>query len=113
MEGTRVRRRPAPNGAGEWRPGGKGPHSDVEVRVAYGLFHAETNAFFLDGVVLTQMGMFKKDDGWLLLLKGTRGKRKLKAWLHAVTWRDALVLAATCLDSAHLNWQTDTPPPKG
>ncbi len=98
---------------GEWRPPGQGPHSDVEVRVAYSLFHAEANAFFLDGVVLTQLGMFKKDDGWLLLLKGTRKRKKLKAWLHARTWRDALVLAATCLDCSHITWTVDSPPPKG
>lgn len=113
METTLLAGKPAIKIAGEWRTPGKGPHSDVEVRVAYSLFHAETNAFFLDGVVLTQMGMFKKDDGWLLLLKGTRKKKKLKAWLHAPTWRDALVLAATCLDSCHLNWTIDAPLPKG
>lgn len=98
---------------GEWRPQGKGPHSDVEVRVAYSLFHAEVNAFFLDGVKLTQMSLFKKDDGWLLLLKGVRRGRKLKAWFVAPSFRDALVVATTSLDCAHVSWQADTPPTAG
>lgn len=98
---------------GEWRTRGQGPQADVEVRVAYSVFHAEANALHVGGVLLTQLSMFKRDDGWLLLLKGTRGERKLKSWIHAETFRGALTLAATSLDCAHVTWSTDHPRPNG
>ena len=111
--GTILDGRPPIKIGGEWRSQGKGPHDDVEVRVAYSLFHAEANAFFLSGVKLTQMSVFAKPDGYLLLLKGKRGKKKLKAWLHADSWRAALTLGSTCLDCDRVPWTLDERPPKG
>ena len=98
---------------GEWRPQGKGPHDDVEVRVAYSLRHGETLCRFLSGVELTQLTFFKKPEGWLLMLKGTRGKKKLVAFLMAFTFADALVMAATTMDTGKVPWGPDNPPPKG
>lgn len=97
----------------EWRPAGRGPHDDLEVRVAYSLRHAETLCGFLAGVELTQFSLFKRSYGWLLMLKGKRGRKELVAFRPATTFPGALVLAATSLDSGDVPWQADKPKPKG
>lgn len=98
---------------GSWRPPGQGPHDDVEVRVAYSLRHGEALCHFLAGVELTQMSVFKREDGWLLMLKGDRRGKKLVAFLNAGTFQDALVLAATTMDTNRVPWKDDSPPPSG
>lgn len=92
---------------GEFRPPGKGPHDDADLRVAYGLRHLPTTAAWLDRVELTTLSLFRKEDGWLVMLKGNRGRSRLIAWLHASTWADALVLVATTVDSSHVAWQIE------
>lgn len=98
---------------GEWRTRGRGPHDDLEVRVAYSLRHGETLCGFLAGVELTQLTFFKKPEGWLIMLKGKRGRDKRVAFLNAFTFEGALVLAATAMDSGDIPWKKDNPPPKG
>ncbi len=96
---------------GEWRPNGKGPHLDVEVRVAYAILHAQTLTQYLDGVTLTQLRVTPKRDHVLVMLKGTRKGKPLVAWFGQPTWREALTLVATCMDSGHVEWRIDEPPP--
>jgi len=96
---------------GEWEPDGKGPDMELERRVAYGLMHVPSNALSQDGVELTEFRLIPTDDGWLVMLKGTRRKKKLIAFVHAPTWRSALRSTTTALDSSHLTWRLETPPP--
>lgn len=98
---------------GELRPPGKGPHDDVEVRVAYSLRHGDVLCAFLAGLELTQMSLFKREDGWLVMLKGERGKKKRVAFMNAGTFADALVLVATSLDTNSVPWREDKPRPSG
>lgn len=99
---------------GEWRPDGKGPHDDVEVRVAYGLHHLDKVVLFLCGVELTHFSLFKKRDGWLVMLKGVGPRHPMIAWMHAKTFKEALVVVATTCDSSHVDWRIEDPPrPKG
>lgn len=109
--GTLLAGRPAIKIAGEWRTAGKGPHDDVEVRVAYCLVHAEALVFMLHGVRLTQFRITPRKDSVLVMLKGTRQGKKLVAWFSQPTWRSAVTLAATCMDSGHVDWLDDKPPP--
>lgn len=97
---------------GEWRPKGKGPHDDVEIRVAYGMFHAPTTAAMMDGVSLHHCWMSQVDDQWRVMLKGTRRGKPMVAFFYGPSWRDAIVLMVTSLDSGHAAWRTDTKPPK-
>ncbi len=96
---------------GEWRPIGKGPHDDVEVRVAYSLLHLPTLLSQLDDVALTEMRLTVRKQSILVMLKGVRKGRPLVAWFAQETWRDALTLVATCADSGHADWRVDKPPP--
>lgn len=92
---------------------GKGPHDDVEVRVAYALLHAEALAFFLSGVRLTELRLMVRDHVHLVMLKGTRKGKKLIAFVPGNTWRDALTCCATSLDTNAVPWRDDKPPPNG
>lgn len=98
---------------GEWRPPGKGPHDDLEVRVAYALRHGDKLAEFLAGLELTQMTLFKQEDGWLVMLKGKRPGAKRVAFMQARTFADGLVWAATALDTNRVPWRVDKPRPAG
>lgn len=111
--GTNLAGKPPIKIGGRWRPLGKGPHDDLEVRVAYSLRHGETLCGFLAGVELTQFTLFKREDGWLVMLKGVRVGRKVVAFLNAADFSGALVLAATSMDTARVPWKKDNPPPKG
>lgn len=97
--------------SGEWRAQGKGPHDDIEVRVAYGLFHTPTVVAFLDGVDLDEMRISKLPHTWRLMLKGRRSGQPLVAFYYADTWRDLIVLMVTSTDSQHTGWQQDDHPP--
>lgn len=108
----RATRPPIKNGR-EWRPNGQGPHDDLEVRVAYSLRHGETLVGFLADLALTQFTLFRKEDGWLIMLKAERGKKKRVAFMNASTFSGALVLAATAMDSGNVPWKEDTPRPSG
>lgn len=107
--GTVLHHRPPIKIGGNFRSRGKGPHTDVEVRVAYSLLQAETLAFMLDGVRLTHLCIMPRTDDYLIMLKGTRKGKKKIAFLDAPTFRDVVVLAATSLDSGHIPWRDDKP----
>ncbi len=92
-------------------PEGRGPEGNVEVRTAYGLVNAPATAQWTSNVDLTHFSFIKKSDGWLVMLKGERPRMTVVAFLHGETFRDALVLAVTCLDSGHVPWHESKPPP--
>jgi len=93
---------------GPWQRLGKGPAGDVEARVAYGLVNAPETAEYTSGVKLTEFRVSEVLDGYRVILKGrSRGKPRI-AFVHATTWRDAIRLAVTMLDSAHVPWGRDT-----
>jgi len=96
-----------------WRPPGKGPHDDREVRLAYGLVHLPAVAHFLDGVELQEMRLTLVEEGYRVMLKGKRGNQPKVAFLYANSWKDALILVATTLDSGHSVWWDDKYPPRG
>lgn len=54
---------------------------------------------------LTDMG-----DEWRVMLKGERRGKPVVAFLHAATWRDAIVLCATSLDTGNVLWRPDRYP---
>jgi len=93
--------------SGEWRTQGKGPHTDVEVRVAYGLFHTVTLAKLLDGVDVHELRISAVRSGWRLMLKGTRGGEPLASYFYAGQWRDLITLMATSLDIGYTSWVRD------
>lgn len=96
---------------GEWRTQGKGPHDDVEVRVAYGLFSTPVLTQFMSGVELTDMLCSKVGDQWRIILKGRRKKRKLIAFFYCDTWRDLFVEMVTSVDIGYVRWFDERPPP--
>lgn len=95
---------------GEWRPAGKGPHDDVEVRVAYSFMHAPTLARFLSGVDLDAMWIMAEETGWRLTMKGKRNGTPLVAYFHATSFRDVITTAATTLDTGRVKWWPDDNP---
>ena len=97
---------------GEWRPQGKGPHDDVEVRVAYALVHVPVLAKFLSDVDLREFRISSADGGWRLMLKGTRRDKHVVAFFHADSWKDLITLCATTLDTGAATWYPDLYPPK-
>ena len=97
--------------SGEWRTQGKGPHDDVEVRVAYSFIHAPALAYFLAGVELTPVRFTKEQGRWLLMLLGERPRMRVVAFVSADTYREAIVLCATYLDTNSVPWKESKPPP--
>lgn len=95
---------------GEWRPSGKGPHDDVEVRVAYSFLHAPTLARFLSGVAITAVWLTVEPGGWRATIKGGRGSKHVVAYLHGASFRDAVTICATSLDTGSLRWWEDSRP---
>jgi len=100
---------PAIKIAGEYEPEGQGPSMDLEHRIAYGLMHVPANTESQDRVTLTEFRMIPRDGGWLVMLKGTRGSRRLIAFVHAHSWEEALRTTTTMVDSGHLAWRVDHP----
>lgn len=98
---------------GEWQAPGKGPKDDVEGRVAYSLIHSPANARFLANVELTKVCVAVGKNGWYAMVKGTRGEKKLVAFMSADTWRDALVWVGTALDTNSVAWEVDDWKPTG
>lgn len=102
---------PFKNG-GQWRTQGKGPHDDLEVRVAYALVNAETIARFLDGVLLQEFRLTALELGYRVMLKGMRGGKPVVAYFYEEAWRDVVRLAVTSLDTARATWTPDIHPLK-
>lgn len=112
MGGPDVAGKPRFKNRGEWRRPGKGPHDDVEVRVAYGLANSETLARFLDGVELQEFRITNLTEDCRVMLKGNRGTSPVVAYFYAPTWRDALRLAVSSLDTGNARWELDDYPLK-
>lgn len=97
---------------GEWRPRGKGPHDDVEVRVAYTIFHTDVLSSFLYGVDVSELRITNLGDVWRLMLKGDRKRQPVIAFFYAETWQGLFTLMATSLDSGAATFYQDIYPPK-
>lgn len=104
---------PSTEVGGAWRTPGKGPDDDLEVRVGYSVVHAQANSYYLAGVVLSELRLAQGKRGCYVMLRGKRRGKKLVAFMHGATWRDALVIAATALDTNRVPWNLDTWKPKG
>lgn len=102
---------PAINIAREFEPPGKGPDMDLERRVAYGLLNLPSASSSQDLVDLTELRVTPTDDGWLVMLKGTRRGKKLVCFFHDSSWAYVLRQAVTMLDSGHAVWRVEKPPP--
>jgi len=89
---------------------GKGPHGDLEVRVAYGLFQTPYLVERLAGVDLQEMRLSVNRGEWRVLLKGTRRKRFVIAYFYAPTWREVLTQLVTMADSGFIPWHDDEVP---
>jgi len=108
---TRSYSKPTTQVDGAWQKPGQGPSTNLEARVTYSFINAPEKAEKLSNVALTHFSMIKKKDGWLVMLKGERPRMTVVAFLHGPTYREALVIAVTCLDSGHVPWQESKPPP--
>ena len=84
---------------------------ELERRVAYGLTQLPANVESQDAVTLSEIRITPVSDGWLLMLKGTRKRRKLVAFVHGPTMGDVLRTASTMADSGHIPWRREKPPP--
>lgn len=104
---AQTRRKPPLNNGSEYRTQGKGPHDDVEVRVAYGLTHAARHAKWTQNVELREFRITAVDDGCWVMLKGRRNGTKLVAHFNAGDWKDAIALCVTCLDTGRVSWVLD------
>ena len=96
----------------QWRPPGKGPHDDIEVRLAYGLIHMPVLTDFLAGITLKEIRVTAVEGGWRVMLKGKRGKEHKVAFFAADTLRGALMEAVTTVDINYTEWHPDRFPPK-
>lgn len=103
---------PGTNVSGEFRPQGKGPHDDVEVRVGYGLVHVPHLGAFLCNVHIREFRLTEVEDGWRGMFKGDRAGKPVVAYVFQTTYKDALVLAITSMDLGQLSWTHDQYPPK-
>lgn len=97
---------------GTWRPAGKGPHDDVEVRFGYAIKHAPTSVAVMHGVTLREVRATEVDGGWRLMFKGNRKGKPVVAYIYHDSYLEALVLAFTTLDVGLLVWHHDDYPPK-
>jgi len=108
--GTQARPAPPLNNGGEYRTQGKGPHDDVEVRVAYGLTHAPRHAKWTQNVELREFRITDIGGSWRVMLKGRRKGKAMVAFFNAETWRDAIALSVTSLDTGYVTWRPDRYP---
>lgn len=97
---------------GAWRTEGKGPHDDIEVRVAYSFLHGPTLVAFLQGVELEAVWLTIERTGWRMTFKGARAGKHLAAYLHGDSFSEVVTLAATTLDLGKLVWWPDDHPVK-
>lgn len=98
--------------ASQWRRNGKGPHDDVEVRVAYALCHVPVMTRMLDGVEFSEFRVTALAEGYRVMVKGTRGKHALVSFYYGDTFRDVLACALTHLDTGRAYWVLDDYPVK-
>lgn len=91
---------------------GKGPHDDLEVRVAYSLFITPALTRYIAGVELLELRVSAVGEEWRLMLKGLRRGKHLVAFFYAPTWRDVFVHMTTMVDIGYVTWYDDIYPPK-
>lgn len=70
------------------------------------------NAAYMHAVDVTEMRVMRREDGWLLMLKGERRGEQLVSFMNAARFSDALVFAATAADCGYLTWYVDKYPKK-
>ncbi len=112
MEGTPGNDRPPTEVAGKWRSPGRGPSDDLDLRVGYGLANMPGTARKTSGLAFREFRITEVEDGWLAMVKGDKGRRPVVAFAYAETYRDALLLGLTLLDTGRCWWQDDDYPPK-
>lgn len=86
---------------------------EQENRIAAALLDLVKNTFFMDAVLITEVRIAKKEDGWLVMVKGDRGGRHLVAFYPAQTYDAAMIEAATSADCQKTAWYQDKWPPGG
>ncbi len=102
---------PSKDGRGLAAPG-RGPHDDIEVRVAYILNHAPALTSWVSDVVLKEFRVSVLKDGYRVMVKGKRRKEHVVAFFNADTWSQVLATATTSLDTHYAVWHRDMYPPK-
>ncbi len=95
---------------GEWRSKGKGPHDDLEIRVAYSFLNLPEYSRWTTQVEVTAVWLTAEEGGWRVSLKGIRRGRPLRAFLHAPDYKAAVVLAGTSVDVGQVEWKHDPRP---
>ncbi len=91
---------------------GKGPHDDIEVRVAYVLNHAPALSDWVANVELREFRVNVLPTGFRVMLKGRRKGEPVVAFFNEATWAQVIATAATSLDSRAAVWWPDKYPPR-
>lgn len=94
----------SPKKAESWR--GK------ERRAARGLLALVQNASYMYAVQVYDVRFTRRDEGWLVMVKGKRYGAYLIAFFNAPRFAEALIYVATSMDSKHVDWFEDRYPPK-
>lgn len=105
-------RQPRTKVPGNWRPPGKGPHDDPEVRLGYRMKHAPANTRHRAGVHLREFRLTEVEGGWRAMVKGDRGNEPVVCYIFAETYATALIICITSLDINYVTWHHDAYPPK-
>lgn len=85
---------------------------EQENRVAAALLDLVKNTYFMDAVVITEVRIAKREEGWLVMVKGDRGGRHLVAFYSARTYDAAVIEASTTADCGKATWLPDKWPPR-
>jgi len=83
---------------------------EVDVRTGLSVLDLVKTLAYMDAVELEQLRITKKEDGWLLMLKGTFRNQKRIAFVSARRFEDVLQQAVTSADCGYLHWKEDRPP---
>lgn len=84
---------------------------NLEERVAAGMMDLVKNCFFMHAVEITEVKIMKREQGWLLILKGARSGQKLVAFFNAKRFHEALLTCVTAADCNHVDWKVPKKPP--
>lgn len=83
--------------------------AELQRRIAICLLDLEKELLYKDGVQLHQFRMTKKEDAWLLMLKGDRKGRRLIAFVAADSFAATLIEGVTSSDCGYIRWRDDRP----
>lgn len=67
---------------------------------------------FHHGVDIHQVLIRMVEDGWQVIVKGSRGGKPVASYTWGATYAEAVELAAFMLDKAQIDWSLDKYPPK-